>query len=518
MQHSARHTSISSSAKSAIIFVIVAGVLGCAVWLGWSLLHRKYTLPTFSGLQSSVKVSVGITGAPESLDIRTTDDDSLDRVLLGNVYETLLKRDDNNKIQPSLASSWKVSEDGTTYRFNLRSGATFADGATITSSDAVWSLQQIITKKYVGSDELSALSNVESDGNRTLVLRLREPDPRLLAKLTTRIGIVYNQRENIDYAKQASGSGPFTVSQWQSGKQLTLSRNDHYWGSKSKAKTVTVNFAANTTELAKALNNGQIDAAVALDQSAADAVKDDGIVKKQGVSNRKVVLAFSNNTQSILSDKRFRQAVRYLIDKNAMTEALGGGTVMTGPLSPLDDGYQKTDETFGHDIGKGNDLIKYFRFRVSRRPLTFVYPKEYGSQIGEQIKQTMYAEPAYSDVSVSMVDDATWSKTVTQDRQYDFTIYETDGEDDLDLLMDSNSYIGFVSTDSQNAWSKALKSFSSDDYAKNFQSFIGTLDDDSPVDWICTRKPISAYRSNITGVPVNMTYTQLPLADMTTTD
>ena len=44
------------------------------------------------------------------------------------------------------------------------------------------------------------------------------------------------------------------------------------------------------------------------------------------------------------------------------------------------------------------------------------------------------------------------------------------------------------------------------------------LDDDSPVDWICTRKPISAYRSNITGVPVNMTYTQLPLADMTTTD
>ena len=330
MQHSARHTSISSSAKSAIIFVIVAGVLGCAVWLGWSLLHRKYTLPTFSGLQSSVKVSVGITGAPESLDIRTTDDDSLDRVLLGNVYETLLKRDDNNKIQPSLASSWKVSEDGTTYRFNLRSGATFADGTTITSSDAVWSLQQIITKKYVGSDELSALSNVESDGNSTLVLRLREPDPRLLAKLTTRIGIVYNQRENIDYAKQASGSGPFTVSQWQSGKQLTLSRNDHYWGSKSKAKTVTVNFAADTTELAKALNNGQIDAAVALDQSAADAVKDDGIVKKQGVSNRKVVLAFSNNTQSILSDKRFRQAVRYLIDKNAMTEALGGGTVMTG--------------------------------------------------------------------------------------------------------------------------------------------------------------------------------------------
>mgnify|MGYP006910470434 CR=1 FL=1 len=62
MQHSARHTSISSSAKSAIIFVIVAGARLRRL-AGWSLLHRRYTLPTFSGLQSSVKVSVGITGA-----------------------------------------------------------------------------------------------------------------------------------------------------------------------------------------------------------------------------------------------------------------------------------------------------------------------------------------------------------------------------------------------------------------------------------------------------------------------
>ena len=56
------------------------------------------------------------------------------------------------------------------------------------------------------------------------------------------------------------------------------------------------------------------------------------------------------------------------------------------------------------------------------------------------------------------------------------------------------------------------------DEAEAWSMIDSMLDDDSPVDWICTRKPISAYRSNITGVPVNMTYTQLPLADMTTTD
>ncbi len=119
-------------------------------------------------------MTVGITGAPESLDIRTTDDDSLDRVLLGNVYETLLKRDDNNKIQPSLASSWKVSEDGTTYRFNLRSGATFADGTTITSSDAVWSLQQIMTNKMAAATNCALCPRSQSDGHHG---GLRLPSP-----------------------------------------------------------------------------------------------------------------------------------------------------------------------------------------------------------------------------------------------------------------------------------------------------------------------------------------------------
>ena len=82
--------------------------------------------------------------------------------------------------------------------------------------------------------------------------------------------------------------------------------------------------------------------------------------RSQGVSNRKVRARLQQqHAVHPFPTSGSGRSVRYLIDKNAMTEALGGGTVMTGPLSPLDDGYQKTDETFGHDIGKGNDLIKY---------------------------------------------------------------------------------------------------------------------------------------------------------------
>lgn len=511
---------MSSSVKSSIVFVVVAAVLGCAVWLGWSLINHRLSLPIGDSQTNNVKVSVGVTGSPKSLDIRTVDDESLDRVLLGNVYETLLKRDDHNKLQPGLASSWKVSDDGMTYQLTIRGNASFANGDGLDAADAVWSLQQIITKKYVDSSELAALSAVSNQGD-TLILKLAKPDARLLEKLSTRLGIVYDQDAGIDYATQASASGPFTVSSWQAGKPLTLQRNTNYWGDQSKAAQVSVVFKNTTAELADALNKGQIDAAVALDKAGSDAVTAKDVTKEQGVSNRKIVLAFSNNTQSILSDKRYRQAMRYLIDKDQMTAALGGGTVLTGPLSPLDDGYQKDvngTDAFPHDIAKGNELVAYFRFSVTRRPLTFTYLKDYGSKVGEQLTGTVYPEPVKADLTVNMVDQAGWQQNVADKRNYDFTLYETDGEDDFETIMNNQSYIAFVSTESQNAWTKVQQSATADEYASNFQAFVKTLNDDSPVDWICTRNPITVHRNGVTGVPVNMTYTQLPLENMTTVE
>ena len=60
---------------------------------------------------------VGIEGnAPKSLDIRTEQGTAVEQALLGNVYETLVSRSDTNKLQPGIASSWQISDDGLTYR------------------------------------------------------------------------------------------------------------------------------------------------------------------------------------------------------------------------------------------------------------------------------------------------------------------------------------------------------------------------------------------------------------------
>lgn len=545
---------LSAKATSAIVFILVAAVLGCVIWLGWSLVHRHYSLPTIDNLQSNVKVSVGVVGSPQSLDIRTQDDTSLDQALIGNVYETLIGTDENNELTPSIASRWNVSDDGLTYTFSIRQ-ARFANGHTLNAADVAWSLKRIIEKHYIGADQLNAIASVTASNSTKLTITLNEPDQRLLRALSGRAGIVYDSQANIDYATQAAGSGPFRVTEWVPNQRIVLERNADYWGSKAKAETITIMYHANDADLANALNTGDIDAAVAMNKTSADAVTAENIVRKQGSSTRKIVLGFNNDASSILSDKRYRQAVRYLVDRASMTEALGGGETLSGPLASLDadspsdqssdhtaenhtadtaepessenadntpstgdttstDNPANTGNPFPYDPDKGNELIAYFRFRNSRRPLTFVYPQRYGDAPGKLLAQALSNEPANVDLNIQMVDDATWKQTVNA-HQYDFTLYEVDDEDYLDTLMDPQSFISFVSPDSQQAWNTVLQSTNKEDYANNFAAFTAQLNDDSPVDWICALQPITMYTNSVTGLPVNMTYTRMPLATVT---
>ena len=79
-------------------------------------------------------VTLGFTLEPTSLDISGTAGQAIPQVLLENVYEGLVRVNDDGSIEPSLAKSFTVSDDGLTYSFSLRD-AQFHDGASLTADD-----------------------------------------------------------------------------------------------------------------------------------------------------------------------------------------------------------------------------------------------------------------------------------------------------------------------------------------------------------------------------------------------
>ena len=73
-------------------------------------------------------LAVGLVAEPASLDFTKTDGAAIPQVLLYNVYEGLVKLNNDGKIIPDLAKSWKVSPDRMTYTFDLVAGAKFSNG------------------------------------------------------------------------------------------------------------------------------------------------------------------------------------------------------------------------------------------------------------------------------------------------------------------------------------------------------------------------------------------------------
>ena len=97
------------------------------------------------------KVTVALTGEPVNLDFTKTAGAAIPQALMSNVYEGLVKIDQNGKIVPLLAESWTLSPDGKVYTFKLHEGAKFSNGEAFTASDVKFSIERVKSDAWVSS-------------------------------------------------------------------------------------------------------------------------------------------------------------------------------------------------------------------------------------------------------------------------------------------------------------------------------------------------------------------------------
>ena len=161
------------------VIAVVAVVAGCiAAFAG-----RKNDT---TGAKANDTVTIGLKLAPTNLDIHNTAGSAIDQVLIGNVYEGLVARDEHNQVVPAIAKTWDVSDDGTTYTFHLNDGMTFSNGDKLDADDVAWSINELVTKQYHDADSLVNFVSVKASDPNTVELKLSAPYANLLWVLTGR--------------------------------------------------------------------------------------------------------------------------------------------------------------------------------------------------------------------------------------------------------------------------------------------------------------------------------------------
>ena len=115
------------------------------------LVAAAFVAGSFSA--SAVTLKIANQGDALSLDPHSLNE-SLQLTVLRNVFDSLVDRDRNYKLAPSLATDWKQTAP-TVWRFNLRKGVKFHDGTAFTADDVIFTVERARDagsdmKSYVG--------------------------------------------------------------------------------------------------------------------------------------------------------------------------------------------------------------------------------------------------------------------------------------------------------------------------------------------------------------------------------
>lgn len=501
--------------KRGVLFTAIVLVLAFLAYYLMANVFRTPNLPRIgsSGAElPSTTLDIGVRAAPASLDIHTEKGVAIEQALMGNVYEGLLRRNEKNTAEAGIATSWDVSKDALTYTFHLASGAHFSDGSELSAQDAVWSFQQTIEKKYVGADDLEKLASVRAPDDSTLIITVKSPDPELLWKLGGRAGLIFDQ--DAADATTPLGSGPFTIGAWEKGKTLTLQRDDDYWAGTAAVKTATLHYYSDTAAEVKALEAGTLQAAYGISAEQMQTLKGKGFTTAAGDTTNVVVLGFNNDASSVLSDKRFRQAVRYMIDEPAIISALGGlHAEQGGPLPSLDPGYEKLSDMFPVDPAKGRSLSYYFGAGYYHK-LWVVTPDTIDPTIAKMVVEQLRAGGLVAEVKTIVADE--WDTTVVQNHDFDLALTLTSESHNLGLYADPSTSNPWTYSTSAGAeeYAKAQSATTEADYEKYIKQTARTVSEEAPADWLYQERIAVAWSAKVTGVSPNMADRRLPLAEL----
>lgn len=315
----------------------------------------------------------------------------------GHCFNGLVEIDSALTVVPCLAKSWKVSSDGLTFTFYLRTGILFHDdpcfggkSRSLKSEDVKYSIERICSgrskstglwvyrDKIKGADEYhsrttlgestSGISGIVLIDDSTVSIELTRPFAPFLSLLTMPYGFIV-PKEAVDFygdrfGVHPVGTGAFRFKSWKQDGELAFQRNPDYFKRDEKGSPlpylseVIVSFLRDSrTEFLKFLND-DLDIVMTIDPQFAPTVFDDEgnlraeykkyslrVAAAQEIEYYGIMLDSTSDGSRGLplwKSKLVRQAMNYAIDREKIIRYVLRGKGLPayhGVLPPSMPGY-----------------------------------------------------------------------------------------------------------------------------------------------------------------------------------
>jgi dipeptide transport system substrate-binding protein len=304
------------------------------------------------------------------------------------VYNRLVEFErGTTNLEPALAESWDISDDGLEYTFNLRQGVKFHTTQSFTptrdfnADDVIFSFERQWKTEHpynaisggsyeyfvsVGMPEL--LKAIEKVDDHTVKFVLNEPAAPFLATLAMDFASIHSAEyaaamqaagtlENFD--QEPVGSGPFQLVAYQKDAVIRFKAHPDYWAGKAALDDLVFAITPDASVRWQKLQAGECHVMPypnPADLEAMRANPDVNLMEQEGLNVG--YLAF-NAEREPYGDKRVRQALNMAINKQAILDAVfqGAGTIAKNPMPPTLWGYNDAVEDYPYDPAAAKALL-----------------------------------------------------------------------------------------------------------------------------------------------------------------
>lgn len=283
------------------------------------------------------------------------------------MFDGLVWRNEEGVIEPALAESWEISDDGTEYTFHLRQGVTFHNGEAFDAADVVATWEAGKDPKNAYYYVYEPVTGVEVIDDYTVKVITDSPDPLFFTTGFPTFGVYpadyYAEVGFEGFEAHPVGTGPFQFVVWDEEK-IAMEANPNYWDSRypKVASLIFRPIPESATRLA-AVQTGEIHIATRLISEEASQLFGNPDIQVISYSNdRSYYVAFNNLTSGVglpTEDPLVRQAMNYAVDRQAIVDALFGGkaTLSSGLVAPFNLGADPAIQPYPYDPDKARELL-----------------------------------------------------------------------------------------------------------------------------------------------------------------
>jgi len=384
---------------------------------------------------------------PRGLDPALVDDGESAKVMI-NIYEGLLKyADDSTKVEPSLAESWEVSDDGLSYIFHLRKGVKFHDGTDFNAEAVKFNIDRQIPPQATedmayGSFVYGSVKDVEVIDEYTVKINLIAPSTPFLNNLAMvmaapMVSPKALQENNNNVNQNPVGTGPYKFVSWAKDENIILERFEDYWGEKALTKNIIFKFIKDNSARVVALNNGEADMIDGIDATVVDQITSAGNKIYQAGGMNVNYMAY-NTSRAPFNDPKVRKAVSQAINVPELVQSLyqGYAEPATSILPTFMEGYDPSIQQVAYDPTAAAEALKAAGV-TNVHIIAYTNPRPYNTATGQTLAEAVQGYLAKVGVTAT-IDSYDWTtyKEKIKGGDYDICFYGWIGDNgDPDNFM-----------------------------------------------------------------------------------